>query len=306
MNLYKISVITTTEGSELVGDILLQISSGGVSVEDKADLGELYKGNFIWDYIDDEALTRSDDVTVTGYSDDENAVEFVQNRLKILREASNMQLGSLKIICAKADGGNWEDNWKDCYKRIDVGNVSVLPDWIDSDSCGKIIVRIIPGMAFGTGEHETTRLCLDMLQRIKVEGKILFDIGCGSGILGMAGLLMGAKHCTFRDIDETALRNMSENLKLNSLTGRSSVECASLMQGIEGKADVIIANITADILIKMAKDASEHLNSGGQLILSGIIDKYESKVVDCYSEYGFTVTDKANDGCWCALTMVQK
>ena len=178
--------------------------------------------------------------------------------------------------------------------------MQVVPVWKKDEATSEKVVLIDPGSAFGTGEHESTRLCLSLMRELDLVGKKVIDTGCGSGILGIAALKYGAADCLFRDIDESALNNLRENMRLNGVVGR--VECASLLEGIAQPVDVVFANITADILAKMT-NAADVVKSGGYLVMSGIIDKYADGLLAEYRDRGFTLVKEERDGIWVGLLM---
>lgn len=303
---YKaITVSTTTEGAELVSDLFFGICGQGVSIIDANDLKELYKGEIIWDYIDESVFTASNVVRVTGYTDEENfqdALEQLNQGLENLKANFQFPLGSLEISIEEVDGDDWFNSWKKFYQPIKVDGITVVPIWQKIPEEGTVI-KINPGMAFGTGEHESTQMCLSLLQREKVTGLQVSDIGCGSGILGISALKLGAKNCYFSDIDATALENLKENIRLNGVFENSVCECASLADGNPPQSDLVFANITADILIMLSKSIHKVLKKGGTLILSGIIATREEEVISAYQEAGLRVENRLALKDWRGFTL---
>lgn len=298
----KFNIRTTHDASELVADIAMQYSRAGVSIEDAADVGDLWNSTLVWDYIEESVLNREKDyVKVSGFYDGEffEIEEELKNSLKNLMKYCDF-CGDLALSYEQISDTNWTEDWKKFYEIINVGNLSVVPIWKKDEAENELKVLINPGSAFGTGEHESTRLCLKLLQKIQVLGKKVMDTGCGSGILGLAALALGAKSCDFRDIDESALNNLRENIGLNGAIGK--VECASLLEGITTKYDIILANITADILSRMT-NAADCINKDGYLIMSGIIDKYAESLIKQFTDYGFTLLEQETDGIWTGLLL---
>ena len=300
----KIIVKTTHEGAEIVSDALYRFSRSGVAVDDAADLADLWGSSLVWDYLEDSVLNRPKEVTVTGfyegnYSDISDDLEETISRIK-----ENCPFACpLELSIEEVKEQNWTEDWKKCYKIIEVGKISVVPIWKKDEATGEIKVLIDPGSAFGTGEHESTRLCLKLLSEIPLEGRSVIDTGAGSGILGIAAIKLGAKECLFRDIDESALCNLRENLSLNGVS--APVECASLLEGIEKKTDVLLANITADILARMT-NAGEVVKSGGFAVLGGIIDKFAPDLIKRFENMGFELLKEERDGVWVGLLFRKK
>jgi ribosomal protein L11 methyltransferase len=292
---YTVTVSTTTAGAELISAFLFDMGAEGVSIQDKNDLKDLITGKseVFWDYIDDSLLEADDIVKVTAFYADrpcDKDLRALQSRLDYAVESMPMDMGKLDITLGETtDDDSWYDNWKAFYKPIVVGDVTVVPAW--QDASGKITVKINPCMAFGTGEHESTQMCLSLLQSLDVDGRQVIDVGCGSGILGIAALKMGAKHCYFADIDGDAIRNMQENAALNEVSAYIARK-ASLLSNCPVKADIILANITADILMMLASNVCDYMLPNGALIVSGIIAERSQEVLDAFAAKGLHVVEE--------------
>ena len=297
----KITVTTTHEGAEIVSDMLYDFSRSGVVVEDRADVAELWHSTLVWDYVEEGVLNRPQAVSVIGYYDGEYSEisDNLEKRIADIRANCPFAL-PLDLSIENTENTDWSEDWKKCYKIISVGDLQVVPVWKKDEATSEKVVLIDPGSAFGTGEHESTRLCLSLMRELDLGGKYVIDTGCGSGILGIAALKYGAADCLFRDIDESALNNLRENMRLNGVVGR--VECASLLEGIARPVDVVFANITADILAKMT-NAADVVKSGGYLVMSGIIDKYADGLLAEYRDRGFALIKEERDGIWVGLLM---
>ena len=303
---YTVTVTTTTEGSELVSAFLFDMGAMGVNIQDKNDLMDLIgnKSGLFWDYIEDSLFEQDQVVKVTAFFEDKpsgEALGDLRSQLTFAKEQMPVDMGALDITLGETtNDDSWLDNWKAFYKPIHVGDVTVVPAWEQED--GKVVVKINPSTAFGTGEHESTQMCLQLMQTIDLKDKQIIDVGCGSGILGMAALKLGAKHCYFADIDPDAMRNMQENAALNGITAYTA-RTAGLLDGCDVVADVMLANITADILKLLAENASDHIKKGGYLIVSGIIAERHEEVVQAFLDKGFEKVSEAAKKDWRAYLM---
>ncbi len=299
---YKtITVFTDHDNADLVSSAMFDAGAGGVSVLDKQDFLDLVKSDVIWDYVDESVLSRGDEVKVSTVTDidDGDFTKRLEARLCEMKSAGGLSYG--EIIEDEIDAADYENEWKKYYKPIRTANVTVVPTWIKySPSDGEKIMRLDPGMAFGTGSHATTRMCLDMLD---VNGKDVIDVGCGSGILGIAAKICGAKSVYMCDIDGQAVEFAKQNALLNGVDAQ--IECADLLEGSR-TADVVIANITADILMRLSKDIGSHLREGGEIVLSGIIDSREQEVLDCYEQAGYRVAERRSLDDWRAVKLYRK
>lgn len=297
----KITCTTTHEGAEIVSDVLYEYSRSGVVVEDKSDVAELWNSELVWDYVEDSVLSRPEDVKVIAYYDGKYSEisDDLEKKMQDVRVNCPFAL-PLDLTVEEVPQEDWSEDWKKFYKIIEVGEIKVVPIWKRNEVTAGKIVYINPESAFGTGEHESTRLCISLMRNIDFNGKSVIDTGCGSGILGIASLRMGAKECLFRDIDASALNNLKENLSLNDVSAQ--VEQGSLLEGIDQKCDVVLANITADILSKM-ENADQVVKQGGYLIMSGIIDKFEKPLLEKYLKKGFELVKRETDGIWVGLLL---
>ena len=296
---YKtITVTTNHEDAELVSSAMFDVGAAGVTILDKQDFLDLVKSDVIWDYVDENVLLQSDDVKVSTIVDvdDKDFAKNLEKRLEEMHNAGGIKYG--EIVVGEIDAADYENEWKKYYKPIVTKNVTVVPTWIKYEGKkGERIMRLDPGMAFGTGSHATTRMCLDLMD---VVGKSVIDVGCGSGILGIAASLCGAKSVYMCDIDEQAVRFSIENAKQNGVD--CEIEQADLIEG-DRSADFIFANITADILMRLASSIGKHLNDGGEILLSGIIDPRLDEVVKCYEQAGFKIVGHENLDEWNALVI---
>ena len=203
-----------------------------------------------------------------------------------------------EILIGDIDAADYENEWKKYYNPIKTKHITIVPTWIDYNaSKGEKIMRLDPGMAFGTGSHATTRMCLELMD---VNGKDVIDVGCGSGILGIAAKICGAKSVYMCDIDEQAVEFARQNAALNHVD--AVIERADLLEG-DRQADFIFANITADILMRFSKSIGKHLRKGGIIVLSGIIDTREAEVVQCYRDAGYEIIERQSIDDWRAFKL---
>jgi len=298
MKFRTITVFTNHNDAELVSSAMFDAGAVGVSILDRQDFLDLVKSDVIWDYVDEEVLKCGDEVKVSTCVDIDDA-EFedrLNAELEKLRQFGNISYSELLI--SEIDEKDYENEWKKYYKPIKTNYITVVPTWIKyKKEKDERIMRLDPGMAFGTGSHATTRMCLDMLD---VSDKEVIDVGCGSGILGIAAALCGAKSVYMCDIDAQAVEFAKKNAELNKVD--VEIEQADLIEG-ERQADFIVANITADILMRLAKDISKHLKKGGTLILSGIIDSRLDEVETVYKNFGFEIKERKACEDWRALKL---
>lgn len=230
------------------------------------------------------------------------AKAFIENQLAAEGVEYTMEL----LGCREED---WAESWKKYYHPIKVGKIVVVPAWEEyTPAEGEIIVTMDPGMAFGTGTHETTRLVISMLEKYVREGDRMLDVGTGSGILAICARKLGAKSCAAYDIDPTAVKVARENI---AASGVENVTCdvSDLLRGVDlsgGKYNIVAANIVADIIIRMMPDIAKYMAEGATLIASGIICPRREEVEKCMAENGFEVFDELVENDWCALVVRKK
>lgn len=306
----EVTVATNTETSEIVADILYELGSNGVAIYDTEDVESMLKSDIIWDYIDEKLLKKSEIVTVKGYYDTENISDILlelDNALEKLRNNSLSAVGSLEVTTMEIDDQDWVNVWRKYYKPIHTGRIVVVPNWIKYEpKDGETPIFIDSGMAFGTGEHETTRLCLELLSELDTSGKDVLDIGTGSGILGIAAAALGAKSVFMSDLDIVAVESAKKNLALNTVVSDVTIKQCDLLSETDISGDIVLANITADILIRLSKDIKEHMRPSGYLIISGIIHMRADDVRGAFLSSGLKLDTERVDGEWRAMRFVRK
>lgn len=304
MKYKELTISTTTEGSDLVAMILYDCGSDGVSIYDSNDVLEMMKNHRLWDYIEPNVLKQSPIVKVKGCYEEKNFEQVYQNvlaELENLKENSPFELGSLEVETNLLDDTDWVNEWKKYYDTIHISDIVIVPKWIKySPKEGEKVVLIDPGMAFGTGSHESTRLCLEMFRELDTKDKIVLDIGAGSGILGITASICGAKQVYLSDISALAVKVCGENVQLNNIQNATITE-ADLLESATVKGDIIFANLTADILISLSKNIDKVVNKNGYMILSGIIHARYDEVLKTYLDKGFVLDKSVTLGEWCGL-----
>ena len=205
---------------------------------------------------------------------------------------------------------DWANSWKEFYKPFKIGRIVIVPAWETYTAAeDEIVVTMDPGMAFGTGTHETTRLIIGLLQKYVKEGMSLLDVGTGSGILAICGAKLGAAPCRAYDIDPMSVRVANENIRESGLCDKITCDQSDLLKqvkNIAGGYDIICANIVADIIIRMTPDVSPFMSENMVLLASGIISERADDVVACFEENGFVIVERAEDNGWCALAVKLK
>lgn len=289
---------------DAAADICSMAADGGIYIEDYRDLERDAMEIAHIDLIDEELLAR--DRTVgwihTYFSEDENPAE----RVALMREllsAAGIRFELETDTCRNED---WENNWKKYFKPLLAGQkLLIRPLWeteLPAGWEGRRVLNIEPGLAFGTGGHDTTRLCLEALEEQITPGCSMLDLGCGSGILAIAALLLGAQRAVGVDIDELAVKTARENGTENGFhEPELTILHGDLTERVRGRFDVIAANIVADAIILLSENARAFLNEGGAYIVSGIIDSREQDVCRALGQFGFEITRRTQSGSWICL-----
>lgn len=317
MDWLEIKIYTSTEGIEHIGGMLLMLGINGYAVEDKNDFEEfLSQTEPHWDYVD-ESLNRLKTVetTVTFYlpdnADGREQLVFVRSELERIRSLDvSGNFGRLEIDVSGLKQCDWENGWKKYFKPFCVGkDLIIIPSWekIPQGNTRRVLT-IDPGMSFGTGQHHTTRLCIEALEDCVKNGCSVLDLGSGSGILSIASLLLGAASATAVDIDPLAVDVSVENAALNGFSSdkyiayQGNILCdEDLKKKICGKYDVVVANIVADVLIAFAPVFKEFMHKETRLICSGIIAHRLEDVKNALIKNGYKIVSQKEQSEWFAL-----
>ena len=298
-------------GLEPVEASLSSLGIDGLVIEDEADFRRFLEQNKqYWDYVDEELdQSMTGKCRVTFYVE-ENETGFGQVAAVRIAMAElkkkHPEYGPLIMTMDGIEDADWENNWKAFYKPMEIGErLIVIPDWEEADPRGRVALRMNPGLTFGTGSHATTRLCLTALEREVKGGMRVLDLGCGSGILSIAALLLGAESAFACDIDEKAVGVAYENAALNGIgKDRYTVRAgdvltdAGLQKEMGTGYDIVAANIVSDVIIALAPAVRRLMKEGGRFLTSGIIDDRAEEVRARLEEAGFTVEEANSSEGW--------
>lgn len=302
----EITISTTHIGGELISDLLWNYSELGVVINDIEDVIALSRDGRAWDYADESIFSADKTVLVKAYFPIEEAnqkIALIEKDLSEMKKNSPLDLGTLETIKREIDGDLWREQWKEHFKPIPIGKVVIVPEWIDyKEKESEIKILLDSNMAFGTGEHETTSMCVEMLAKYVKENDTVLDVGCGSGILGISASKLGAKKVIMTDIDECAIIATEHNMKLNNVAN-GKVMLKNLLDDTSVKGEVIVCNIMAEVLIAFAPYISQNLLDNGIIILSGILVERLDAVLDAYLSAGFSFIEKKIKGEWSALVL---
>lgn len=306
--MYKeIIVETTSQGADFVAGIFFSLGASGVKIDDPNDIDEVINSKNNWDYIEQTLLdNRGGAVKVSCFVSLEDCARKIEQIQQQLAEISGIDMGSLSITVQDYTDYDWLTEWKKYYKPIAAGSFTVVPAWQSyTPAKDETIIKIDPGMAFGTGDHESTKLCLTLMSQLDFCGKQVIDVGTGSGILGIAAALKGAKHCYMCDIDSLAIRSAADNARLNNVQDSVTIQESDLISNTAATGDIVLANLTADILLRLASDLPKHICKGGLLVCSGIIHKKKDGVIAAFQDAGMRLVTAADMGDWDALLLRQ-
>ena len=295
----EIAITVKTEDIETAGNIANMVVPYGIYIEDysalEADAAEISH----YDFIDENLLNKDRTkgiihIYVNPHENPLEAVSFITERL----DSENIE-HEIKIADCKTE--DWVNNWKQYFHAMPIGEkLLIRPLWEEAyDTDGRIVLNIEPGLAFGTGSHPTTKLCLETLEKYIDENSTVLDIGCGSGILSIASLLLGAKSAFGVDIDKLAVKTAIENAKENGFEAPVfDAVNGNLSDKVSGKYSVIVANIVADIIMQFNKEVGEFLEEDGIYITGGIIDIRKDEVVDSFEQNGFEIIANYEEKGW--------
>ena len=321
MEYLEVKVYTTTKGIDPVSGIFLAAGIDGIVVEDKNDFYELMekKNSYDWDYVDENLVEelKNAETCVTAYL--EKTAEGYSCLKKIRDEVYRLAtfdacgafedtvgiLGRLQVCVNDVRDEDWQDNWKEYFKPEKITDrIVIKPSWesYKKQSEDEIIIEIDPGAAFGTGKHPTTTMCIKALEKYVEPGKSsVLDVGCGSGILSVAAALLGAGDVLGVDIDPVAVTVAGENAEINGLSDKIKIAEGDLTKGIDYQADIVVANLMADLVIMLSKDVRRHLKKGGYYISSGILEEKKDIVAKAIKKCGFEIVEILCENEWVAI-----
>ncbi len=298
---------------EAVTDILYGLGAQGVAIDEPVDVERLREDELYWDYIDVKLLENDTEETkIMAYFSEEETnlpekIAVIKEKIRNLTEFG-LSIGSGTVELSNVNQEDWESAWKQYFKPVHVTDrIVVKPEWEEySPQEGEIVIEIDPGMAFGTGTHETTSMCINQIEKNLKAGDRVIDIGSGSGILSMAAVLLGAEKATGVDLDPVAVRVALENVELNNLQDKIDILHGNLTDVIREKADIVVANIMADIILILLEDVRAFIKDDGLFISSGIIQEKRAAVEARLLEKNFSIVEVETKGEWCAITAQKK
>ncbi|MDF2875578.1 MAG: prmA [Sporomusa sp.] len=301
----EISIQTSHEATEAVADIFHDLGASGVVIEDP-ELVNAYRRSGSWDYCDIPEELNTEVVTIKSYLPVD---ELLDDKLRLFEERvnrlheHNLDKGRGCINCREVQEEDWASSWKEYFHPVRVSeHIVIKPSWeAYLPSEGDIVIELDPGMAFGTGTHQTTAMCVRCLEDVIKSDDIVFDVGTGSGILSVAAAKLGAARVRAVDLDPVAVRVAKENIVFNNVTATVEITQGDLLTGVDGKADVIVANIIADIIIKMLPDVRGRLVDNGIFIASGIIAERLGDVTAALIDSEFVIDKVIEEGGWVAI-----
>lgn len=315
MKYIELTIHTTTEASEIISDIMWAYTDYGVTICDRADIIALQtaKDTTFWDYMDEElTVEKPSDVLVKCYVAEDVAGEVLPSIMRDISDARErsggaVPFGTLEDTKRTVDGDDWIDVWKKHFRPIHLGRIVVVPEWIEyTPEAEEKVVLLDSNMAFGTGEHETTSMCVEWMQEYITEDSVCIDVGCGSGILGISAIKLGAARAYLTDIDPIAVESALHNADLNGVAEKTVVAHSNLLENTQVQGDIMMANITGEVLKMLAPSIPKNLKKDGVLILSGIIESRLEMVKSAYEAVGMKVVSERRKGEWFALVLRHK
>ena len=309
----KFRLTTTTEAEDIVSSMLMDLGIQGVEIEDKVPLTQSDKEQMFVDILPE---TEADDgvAYLSFYLEEDEDKEKVlaDVRVELQDMASYLNVGACTIEESQTEDVDWVNNWKQYFHQFYVDDILIIPSWeeVKPEDNDKMVIHIDPGTAFGTGMHETTQLCIRQIRKYTTPETTILDVGCGSGILGMLALKLGAKYSVGTDLDPCAIAATYENMEVNGISKEMyEVMIGNVIDDKDvqdkvgyGKYDIVVANILADVLVALTPVIVDQLKDGGIYITSGIIDDKEETVVEAVKAAGLEVLEVTYQGEWVSVT----
>ena len=304
MDWIEITISTNTAGADIVSEALLRQGAVGTQIIDRSDVPDPDKPNGYWELIDPKMIEEMpEDVQVKAWFENVEALRGLENILKALPDMAGFDLGALTVSRQGVREQDWSEYWKQYYKPFRAGKRLVIkPSWENWEKQpGDLIIELDPGMAFGTGTHETTAMCVELIEKHYHGGRVL-DVGTGSGILAIAAARLGATDVLGVGIDPMAVRVARENVEKNGLSDAIDIREGDLVAGLgDVRCDFAVANILADVIALLAGPLKKHLVPGAQFVCSGILKEREDDVKAVLEKNGYRLFDRLQKGDWVAL-----
>lgn len=303
----EISIMTSHEATEFAAELFHDLGASGVVIEDP-ELVNNYIHSGLWDYTDIPEADNTEVVTIKAYLPWDDELDGKLRQIKMEIESltkRNVDKGPGAVSCNEIQDEDWANNWKQYFHTEKIGKIIVIkPSWEDyEEGPDDIVIELDPGAAFGTGTHATTSMCIRALEELVRGGMDVFDVGTGSGVLAITAAKLGAAKVQAVDYDESVLKVAEENVAENGAADVVSVKQSDILQACEGKADLIVANIVADIIIRMFADVKAYLKEGGRILTSGIIADRAADVTKAARENGLTVEKVWEENGWTAMLL---
>ncbi|WP_114570563.1 50S ribosomal protein L11 methyltransferase [Exiguobacterium flavidum] len=305
----EVCVHTTQQAVEAVSNILHEAGASGVVIEDVEDLevmshrednfGEIWEGMDRADYPETGVLVKA---YLAESSDLSDTIKGIEREIQLLTRYG-LSIGSGAVTLSEVDEEDWAHSWKQFYKPVKISkHLTIVPMWEEYvPHEGEKIIELDPGMAFGTGTHPTTVLCIQAIENYLKQDDRVIDVGTGSGVLSIAAAKLGAKDVLGLDLDEVAVRSANENVTLNKVGDRVTIRQGDLMKGIEEGVELVVANILAEVILLFVEDAYKLTLPGGHFIASGIISQKKDMVADAMTAAGFEIIETTKLEDWVAI-----
>lgn len=308
----EISIHTTNEAIEPISNILHEAGAGGVVIEDSFDLVKEREDHFgeIYELAPEDYPEEG--VIIKAYFP---VNSFLKETIEEIKQSINnlmlydINIGKNTVTISEMDEEDWSTAWKKYYRPVKVSErFTIVPTWEEYTPAGsdELIIELDPGMAFGTGTHPTTVMCIRALEKTVRKGDTVIDVGTGSGVLSIASALLGAEKVLALDLDEVAVRAANDNVRLNHVQNRVTVKKNNLLDGIAEKADVIVANILAEVILRLIGEARENLRKDGYFIASGIIPPKKEMLKEELEKAGFDIVELLQIDDWLAFICRKK
>ena len=310
----KYTIETTTAAEDFMSSMLMELGIEGVEIEDKIPLSKQDQADMFIDFLPE--LPPDDGVSYVSFYLEDNGEDYTELLKQVKTELEELRkivdVGTGVITSDQTEDLDWINNWKKFFSSFYIDDILIKPTWeeLKEEDKDKFLIEIDPGVSFGTGKHETTQLCIRQLRKYLKKGDRVLDVGCGSGILSIVAMKLGASHVVGTDLDENCMTSTYENMEVNHLPKEMGefyvgnlIDDVALQEKVGTEVyDIVVANILADVIIPMAPVIPARLKKGGVFITSGIIDFKENEVKEAIEKAGLTVLEINHQGEWVNIT----